>query len=316
MSAVRLLGLPPQSYEHPLDRSTLDALQGTPGLDTVVKKFYDWGVERFFRIQYTGSHIRVGPDSFPDLYDRVWRTCDVLDLPKRPDVYVGGMGGINAATIGVERPILVISSAAVDCLDDEELTFVIGHELGHIKSGHVLYRQMAEFLPMAAELVDSTPMGIGKLLTVGLRLGLQNWHRISEFTADRAGLLAIQNPEAAFRALMKIAGLPAKYSTAGVNTEDFMAQAREFQALDSETLNWVLKGLSLLQRSHPWTVMRAHELVTWIDSGEYGRIVAAAPVVDESPRFCSSCGELLKVAAAFCTVCGVGVPVASVVSQA
>src|SRR5690348_3773886 len=38
--------LPPQAYEHPSDTSTLDALQHTAGLETLVRKLNAWGFER------------------------------------------------------------------------------------------------------------------------------------------------------------------------------------------------------------------------------------------------------------------------------
>ena len=62
----RLAGLKPQSYEHPLDAQALDALQNTGGLETLVRKVNEWGLERMLQVQLTGSHLRVTADAFPD----------------------------------------------------------------------------------------------------------------------------------------------------------------------------------------------------------------------------------------------------------
>ena len=66
MSPRRLTGLRPQTYEHPLDAQALNALQKTSGLETVIRKCNEWGFERLLRVQLTGSHLRVTPDSVPD----------------------------------------------------------------------------------------------------------------------------------------------------------------------------------------------------------------------------------------------------------
>ena len=59
-----------------------------------------------------------------------------------------GTWALYAFAIGMEKHTIVITSGLVELLEDDELRFVIGHELGHIKSGHMLYRTMAVFLSL------------------------------------------------------------------------------------------------------------------------------------------------------------------------
>ena len=308
MERRKLTGLRPQTYEHPLDSQALDALQKTSGLETVVRKCNEWGFERLLRVQLTGSHLRVTADNFPVVHDQVRAACDVLDLPKRPEIYIAAGGDINAFTAGVDRTIIVLNSGAVDLLSDDELFFVIGHEVGHIKSGHVLYYQIAEFLPVIAEVIGAATFGIGEILGAGLQVALLNWKRMSEFTADRAGLLACQDANAAITAMMKIAGLPQKFHAAA-NPEDFIAQAREFTAMDAEKLNWFAKFMSAMGESHPWTVMRASECLAWIDTGTYEKVLAAphtgpASLGSAGRVFCTQCGRSLGGPEKFCPGCG------------
>lgn len=307
MARKTLTGLRPQAYEHPLDTRALDALQRTPGLETLVRKCNEYGFERLMRVQYTGSNLRVNADNFPDLHEKLQQAREILDLPKSPDLYIAAGGEINAFTAGVERSIIVLTSGAVDLLTDEEMFFVIAHELGHIKSGHVLYYQMAEFWPVIGQLFDSLPF-FGGVVSAALEIALLNWKRMSEFTADRAGLLASQNADAAIGAMMKIAGLPLKRYDS-LNTEDFIAQAREFEALDTDKLNKFAKALSVMGQTHPWTVMRANQFLAWIDAGGYQRVLDAPA---ETPRalppgvtaFCVKCGHGLAGTESFCTKCG------------
>jgi len=308
MERRKLTGLRPQAYEHPADTKALDALQHTTGLETLVRKLNEWGFERLLRVQLTGSNLRVNADNFPDVYEKVQAAREILDLPKMPDVYIAAGGDINAFTAGVEHPLVVLNSGTIDLLTDDELIFVIAHELGHIKSGHVLYYQMAEFLPVIGEIIGAATFGFGEVLSAGLQVALLNWKRRSQFTADRAGLRGCQDVTAALSVMMKLAGLPQKFYPS-INTEDFIAQAREFEALDTEKLNSLAKWLSTMGQTHPWMVLRANQFLAWIDNGEYEQVVNAP---QEVPRqlppgvksFCTQCGRALGGAETFCPDCG------------
>jgi len=306
MDYARLHGLCPQSYEHPSDKKTLDALQSQSGIETLIRKFNEFGVDRLLRIQLMGSYLRATEDSFPGLYRAVRESCEILDLPKRPSVYIQP-GGLNAFTAGVEQPIVVLNAGLIDAMTEQELRFVVGHELGHIKSGHVLYYQVAMLLPVLAEMLGTATLGIGALLSLPLEVALIRWQRMSELTADRAGLLACQDINAATTAMIKLAGLPAKFFDQ-VNPDDFLAQAREFEAFDSDKLDWMAKILSGVGESHPWTVMRGSELLRWVDSNQYEKILAdprqpmGAAAGSSAKVFCTSCGA--PVSGAFCSACG------------
>ena len=76
--------------------------------------------------------------------------------------------------------------------------------------------------------------------------------------------------------MMKLAGLPQKYYDR-VNVDDFIAQARAFEAMDSDKLNWIAKWLSSAGQSHPWTVLRANQFLTWVDDGGYEQVLARRP---------------------------------------
>jgi Zn-dependent protease with chaperone function len=303
MEYIRLGGLRPQSYEHPSDRKTLDALQKQSKLELLIRKFNEIGIERLLRVQLTGSYLRASQDCFPELYRAVQEGCEILDVPKRPTIYIQP-GGLNAFTAGVEQPIVVFNAGLIDSMTQEELRFVVGHELGHIKSGHVLYYQVAMLLPVLAEVVTNFTLGFGALISFPLEVALIRWQRMSELTADRAGLLACQDVNAAMTAMIKLAGLPLKFFDK-VNTEDFLAQAREFESFDSDKLDWVAKVLSGMGQSHPWTVMRASELLRWIDSTSYEKLLAdptEGRALEAPKKFCSACGCVAM--GAFCTKCG------------
>ena len=264
-------GLSYEEYQHSFDKKALEALQRTPGLETVVRKFNQYGLEKILKVNYTGSYIKVDKDNFPEVHRALLHVCEVLDQPQIPDLYIM-TDFINGFTIGVEKPMIVISSGSVGLLSYDELLFLLAHEVGHIKSQHVLYYQMAQVVPMMGDLLSSVTLGLGGLFSTGIQVALLNWQRKAEFTADRAGLLACQNVEAATTVMMKLAGAPPRFY-GSLKAEDFKRQAKEFEGFDEDNLDKVAKTLSVMLSTHPWTVMRGSELYKWVEAGHYDNIL-------------------------------------------
>jgi Zn-dependent protease with chaperone function len=74
----------------------------------------------------------------------------------------------NAYTTGFTHPVVVVTSGLLEIVDDEELQFILGHELGHVKCGHVLYMTMAEYLRELLEAIGNMTLGINGYLSKGL----------------------------------------------------------------------------------------------------------------------------------------------------
>ncbi len=300
MERRRLANLRPQAYEHPNDRSALDVLSKTAGFDRLVSKLNEWSLDRLLRVQLTGSYLQATSESFPQLHAALRECCQILAVPSMPSLYLAP-GTLNAFTAGVTDPIILLNTATVELLDPDELLFVIGHEVGHIKSGHVLYYQMAEVVPTLLEMLGTIAGALG----TGLEVALLHWKRMSEFTADRAGLLTCQDAGVALRTMTKLAGLPATFYDR-FNTQDFIEQARSFESMSSDKLTLVAKALSTMGATHPWTVMRAQQLLLWAEKGDFERVLIGASKAPqpEVQKFCTSCGNALKSARAFCPGCG------------
>jgi len=227
-----LAGLSPLEYEHPFDTQAMDAVSRTPGLDILVRQFNRLALEKFILIQQTGSSIKLGATQLPDIHALLDQACDIINLPARPDFYINWEYAINGFTVGIERPAVILSFGALDLLSPAELLFIIGQELGHIKSRHVLYHQMASVLPGLGSMVGSATLGIGELLSLPLQYALLAWYRMSEFTADRAGLLACQDRDAALCVMAKLSGFRAA-TTSGSTLPAFSRRQKSFS--DSTT---------------------------------------------------------------------------------
>ncbi len=307
MERKKLSGLDPKEYEHPFDTKALDALHGTKGLDTLVKKFYEYGVEKIFRIQITGSNLKINTNNFPEIYNLLLDARSVLNLTIIPELYLYHTDELQGITTGVDYPIIALSNGCVESFTEKEMAFIIGREIGHIKSQHVLYYEIGTLLPLLSEVLGSFTLGIGSIISYGLQVALLQWQRMSEYTADRAGLLACQDLEVAASALAKISGLPTKYYKS-FSVDGFIHQARQFEGIDVGNYNKVIKYVSLMLGDHKWTVDRTNELLKWIDSGQYDAVLNRKTLIaEEKPKFkfCNNCGtRILSMSASFCPKCG------------
>ena len=263
-----LLGLESKTYEHPSDKAALKALKAVPGLDTVTNFFLKWAYVQWQIVSLQGSCFQITPESCCELYELIKDVSNTLDVHPLPKLYTEWEYGINGYTTGYSEDVLmVLKSGAVDLLTPEELRFVVGHEMGHVKSGHVLYHVMAQYINAA---LSQLPL-LGALAEP-LKFALLYWDRMSEFTADRAGLLACQDLDVALNATIKMAGLPIKYF--GTNVRDgFMKQAESFQKDLSQFTDKAIKTLTIATSTHPWTVMRAAQLIKWYESGDYQAVL-------------------------------------------
>jgi uncharacterized protein YjbJ (UPF0337 family) len=125
-----------------------------------------------------------------------------------------------------------------------------------------------------------------------VRLTLLEWYRKSELSCDRAGVLAIQNPPASLRTLLKLAG---GGRADELNLEAFLEQAREYEE-GTGFADRVFKVLNTAGESHPFHTLRAAELDRWIRSGEYDRILGGEyrrrGNEEPAPSFADDLGEV------------------------
>src|SRR6202453_3417433 len=292
-SRVRLPGISSRAYEHPADRSALVALRKLTGFDTILKLLNGLFNERAMRLNFLASGVKVSERQFPHIHEMLRDGAYVLDMDKVPELFVTQTPLVNAMALGTNTPFIVLNSGLVDLLDAEELRAVIGHELGHVLSGHAVYRTMLYNLIILATRIAWMPIGY-----LGLRAiiwGLEEWYRKSELSCDRAGLLAGQDVDASRRVLMKLAG---GSRLAEMNADAFHDQAREYDAVP-DLRDSILKVLQLQGNTHPFAVVRFAEIDYWYASGAYQRILDGDYPRRADDRSASVTEEIKSAAAAY-----------------
>jgi Zn-dependent protease with chaperone function len=265
---VTLTGISSRAWEHPADRGALTALRELRGFDDVVKAFFGMWNERGFRLMFLAGAIRVDHRQYPRVYQRFTEAAATLDVAELPELYVAQEPIINGQAIGMDKPFIVITTAAVERLDDDELRALLGHEIGHVRSGHAVYKTILMILTRWAAILSWLP--IGAIALRGIIVAMLEWWRKAELSADRAGLLAGQDPAASTRLLMKLAG---GGDLSQIDTAAFLEQAAEYESGGDLRDSIHKLGMTAFS-THPVPVARASELRKWIDSGEYARILS------------------------------------------
>lgn len=294
MKRIHLYQLDSSAYEHPEDRRTLNVLNTMSCCEGIIKGLLDWnGVKADYVIR-KASNYHVTHATCPQLAKLIDEAISILSIDDVPRVYLEWGYNINGYTRGYkDTTMMVLNTGVIDLMTDMEQTFVIGHELGHIKSKHVIYHTLGALLTSA---ISNIPI-VGSVPEVFM-LALTRWSRMSEFTADRAGLLACQDVDAALTAIIKMSGVPHKYFDK-INIDSFLKEAEALQKELSFTDKAFEKILNAMYNDHPWTVMRAYELKKWVDSGEYERILK-----EYKPLVCPVCGHHTDKEAKDCPRCG------------
>ena len=260
---LRFPDISPRAWEHPADRGALVALRAIPGFDQVLKAISGAVGERSVRLLYLATAIRVSPRQYPQLHQLLNECATTLDLQPIPELFVQRDPNPSAMTLGLDRPVIVVSTGMLDLVDAEGMRFLIGHEVAHVLSGHAVYRTMMMQLISLSQSIQWLPIGAWGVRAI--LLGLNEWFRKSELSCDRAGLLCVQDPRAALRVHASLAGAedPDEMDVAG-----FLDQAKEYESR-GDIRDSLLKFLQITDQDHPLAAQRAAELQRWAAGDEY-----------------------------------------------
>jgi Zn-dependent protease with chaperone function len=168
-----------------------------------------------------GSSIKLGPHQMPEIYARVVELSRRIGLEKVPDVYLRQSGGLLnafATRFGRAKFIVLFSELVYACGNNKDaLDFIIAHELGHLHRGHLDLRWL-----------------IGPAFVIPF-LG-SAYSRACEYTCDRYGFQASDNPDLSLDGLCILAAGP-QFAPA-VNRTAFAAQDRDLNTAFMKLGEW------------------------------------------------------------------------------
>ena len=298
--------LDPDTYIHPLDKETLDALKRIPGVSTLLRSLIRHSFELATRLHHHANFVRVGENQYPSLWQKFQHAGQCLGIKQLPELYVYQDPTPNAYTFGVDHYFVAVSTGCLELLDDEEILCVLAHELGHVHADHVLYKSAARVFGTVASTIIQATFGIGSLVVYPVQLALLRWDRASELSSDRSALLVVKNPQVVMRTLMKIAGGTRRYGNE-LAIDAFIDQADSFGKMQDEgPLGRYITIFQSLFRTHPFPIWRTKEILDWVSTGNFLEILdgdyKTRALVATKP--CSACGAQNKLDAIVCVSCG------------
>lgn len=260
MEYEQLHGLQVAEYEYPGEANAFALLKKVPVLDQLVAGYLKYTSQTFQLPQVQGDCFRVTQATSPDVYHIYKKALKRLDISAEYPLFAKADYEYNAYTTGGSSPYVVIHSSMLKNLDEEELLFVLGHELGHVKSGHLIYYVMAQQINT---LISMIPVPGIDVAATGIQFALIHWARMHEFTADRAGALAAGSIEAGQRGLGCLLGVDEKIPGIRIGIDDLLAQNASFEETKEDLFGKIISASMILQSSHPWTVSRIQALEEW-----------------------------------------------------
>jgi Zn-dependent protease with chaperone function len=173
--------------------------------------------------------------------------------PGPVQVFVVPANVLNAYTFGLTSPkAIVLYGGLLNVMDADEIKFIIGHEMGHVRLGHTWLNSVVGGMAGIP-----SPYGAAVILYFAFRW----WNRACEYSGDRAGLLACGNLNKAISALVKL-------ETGGRYTQS--DQQRALQPLSTE--DGFVEDFGDLFSTHPGIKRRVEHLRAFASSPDYARL--------------------------------------------
>ena len=207
----------PSILRYPNEERLLKSLLSIYGLRETVNLFIKI-FSTLFEGFLLGEAIKATEKSYPHIYKIGRRVSSILDLKNPPDIFVAQEPLFIAYTIGTkEKHQIVLSSALVENFSEREISFVIGHEVGHIIFDHLVFHSLIAFWSLFISRIPFL-----KYILFPSFLPLLTWSRNAEISADRVGLFVSRDIKASINAMIKLSG--GKGILKYVNPQEYMKQ--------------------------------------------------------------------------------------------
>lgn len=247
---------PALPLERELGKQIYQALQGAV-VETILKTAKDGSGDDYWRSRMEGHCMKVDKDILPDFYALCQDVKTRLNFKDTVDFYVTGDSTLNAFSVAAEEDgqphIVNINSAMFDLMSEEELRFVIGHELGHIINKDSALKRLIYFV--------FPPDTTNPPITLQYKIRLHD--QLAELVADRYGFLANGNLNACVTAFYKM--------SSGLDLAKMNVSIDALLSDNRKRLDYFMKGKGLSRYDHPVNPIRVqaiHLFVTAKDEKE------------------------------------------------
>lgn len=238
----RSLAIP---LEQELGKQIYAALQGQV-VEAIIRSATDSTANDYWRSRMEGHCMKVEQALLPDFHRLCMEVKERLGFTEPVDFYVTGDSTLNAFSVASDvegQPhIINVNSSMFDLMSEDEMRFVIGHELGHIINKDTALKRLIFFV--------FPPETTQPPVTLQYKIRLHD--QLAELVADRYGYLANGNLNACVTAFFKMAS--------GLDLGKMNVSIDTLLADNSKRLDYFLRDRGLSRYEHPVNPIRVQAL--------------------------------------------------------
>ena len=236
--------IPSIDLEKQIGEQIYNALQGSV-VEEVLRKTKISSQDAYWRSTMEGHSLKVQEELLPEFYALCQKVKQKLKFDEKVDFYITGDSTVNAFSLAAEDEgaphIVNVNSALFDLMSQDELRFVIGHELGHlINKDSALSRLIRFVFPPETR------------VPVSLQYKIRLHEQLAELVADRYGYIAAEDLGVCVTAFFKMAS--------GLDLAKINVSIDALIADNSRRLEYFLNDKGVSRASHPVNPIRVQAL--------------------------------------------------------
>ena len=236
-------------------------------LESILREAKVEKTENYFKNILQGHSFKVSEKLAPRLFNSFKEVMDRLEFTEATEFYITNNPELNAFAVSRleedQSHIININSGLIDKVDDDELKFIVGHEIGHLISNNANIAQLLNFV--FADQTE-TPLMMQHKIAV--------WDKLSELTADRFGFIACGNLDKVLSCFFKIAS--------GLSVERLSFDPKAFSIENEEILNYFKETGSGNLLSHPINPIRIKAVELFETSKLYMNLISKEELLTDT----------------------------------
>jgi len=235
-------------------------------LESILREAKVEKTENYFKNILQGHSFKVNEKLAPRLYESFLDVKQRLGFEEPIEFYITNNPELNAFAVSRleedESHIININSGLIDKVDDDELKFIVGHEIGHLISNNANIAQLLNFVfPDQAQ----SPLMMQHKIAV--------WDKLSELTADRFGFIACGRLDKVLSCFFKMAS--------GLSVERLNFDPKAFSTENEEILKYFKETGSGNLLSHPINPIRIKAVELFETSELYRNLLAGTELTTD-----------------------------------
>jgi hypothetical protein len=247
-------------------------------LESILREAKIEKTENYFKNILQGHSFKVSEKLAPRLFNSFSEVKDKLEFAEPIEFYITNNPELNAFAVSRleedESHIININSGLIDKVDDDELKFIVGHEIGHLISNNANIAQLLNFVFSDQ---NESPLMMQHKIAV--------WDKLSELTADRFGFMACGKLDKVLSCFFKMAS--------GLSVERLNFDPKAFSLENEEILKYFKETGSGNLLSHPINPIRIKAVELFEESTLYQNLIHGK-TLESDPTLDNQVSELIQ----------------------